>query len=214
MNYIIKFQKENNLYPDGIIGRRTLTKMVEVFGIRNKSSLAHFLGQIAEETGNFKYGVENLNYSAKRLQQVFKSYFPTRKRALEYARNPIKIANYVYADKYRLDPLGNTSPGDGWNYRGRGAIQITGKTNYKKFSDYIGDCNIMNNPDIVSEKYYWETALWYFEANNIWKHTKSISVDAVTIVTKKVNGGYNGLQHRINLTFHFYDLLQYLIIDD
>ncbi len=214
MKYIKKFQRQHGLVPDGIIGKRTLTKMLHVFNIQSKIALSHFLGQIAEETGNFNYGVENLNYSATGLQRIFGRYFPTRAKALEYARNPEKIANYVYADKNRRFPLGNTQEGDGWKFRGRGAIQITGRTNYQEFADYIGDCQIMTNPEIVEKKYYWETALWYFKKRNIWSITKSVDDVTIKQVTRRVNGGYNGLAHRKSLTYHFWELLQYLVIDE
>jgi len=208
MKYIKKFQRKHGLVPDGIIGNFTIDKMMKVFSIRTITSMAHFLGQIAEETGNFKYGVENLNYSARGLQRIFRRYFPTREKALRYARNPEKIANYVYADKYRKTPLGNTNDGDGWKYRGRGAIQITGKANYTAFAKAMKNKKILTHPEIVETDYYWETALWFFDKRNIWEKCNVISANSIKKVTLKVNGGYNGLEHRINLTFHFYKLLK------
>jgi putative chitinase len=208
MKYIKKFQRKHGLVPDGIIGNFTIDKMMKVFSIHTITSMAHFLGQIAEETGNFKYGVENLNYSARGLQRIFGRYFPTRKKALRYARNPEKIANYVYADKYRKTPLGNTNDGDGWKYRGRGAIQITGKANYTAFAKAMKNQRILTNPEIVETDYYWETALWFFDKRNIWEKCNIISANSIKKVTLKVNGGYNGLEHRINLTFHFHKLLK------
>jgi putative chitinase len=107
---------------------------------------AHFFAQTAHETGEYKLFSENLNYSAAGLQGTFGKYFPGTLEE-SYARNPEKIANRVYADRMGN---GNEASGDGWKYRGRGALQLTGKANYKAFADYLGKPEIMETPDLVA----------------------------------------------------------------
>lgn len=203
MNHLIAFQKKNGLVADGIIGTNTLRKMREVFNLPSNSATAHFAGQLAHETSNFTRGEENLNYSAKRLQQIFLKYFPTWEKAEKYARNPVKIASRVYANRMGN---GDEKSKDGWLYRGRGSIQLTGKSNYEKFGKYIGQ-DLQDCPDMVITHYYFECALWYFDANRIWRYTGDVTEESIKKVTKAINGGYNGLDHRTNLTRQFYLLL-------
>ena len=195
--------KENGLVADGIIGKKTLNVMLRVFQLKDTKQLAHFLGQLAHETANFKYGKENLNYSASGLRRIFGKYFDYEE-SIFFARKPISIANIAYANR-----MGNGGPlsGDGYRFRGRGAIQITGRDNYTEFSRYINDSDVLTNPDIVEQKYYWDVAIWYFNKRNIWRFTNSMRLSDIKRVTKLINGGYNGLDHRINLTKHFYKLL-------
>ena len=203
MKYLIAFQKQHNLLPDGIIGIKTLCKMQQVFGISSNEATAHFVAQITHETGNFKHAEENLNYSAKALRNVFSKYFPTQELANQYARNPVAIANRVYANRMGN---GNEHTGEGWLYRGRGAIQLTGKTNYKLFSEAMQE-DFICNPNLVVTDFYFQVAVWYFNHRNLWQHCHFISYEDVSKLTKKINGGYNGLEHRYNLTNHFYKLL-------
>jgi len=154
--------------------------------------LAHFFAQIHHES-NLKPISENLNYSSSALQRVFKKYFPTKALADEYARNPEKIANKVYASRMGN---GDEFSGDGWKYRGRGFIQITGKDNYKALRkattiDYV------NNPDLLlNEADSMISALWYWTSNNLNKYADR---DDINTITKKINGGYNGISHRRQL---------------
>ncbi len=147
---IKRFQKDNGLVADGIVGLKTLLVFKNIFKLNNVQT-AHFFGQVAHETANFKYSVENLNYSSKGLLNIFRKYFPTQEDANRYARQPQKIANKVYANRMGN---GSESSGDGWKYRGRGAIQLTGFDNYSSFSKYMNNPNITLNPKIVSDKYY------------------------------------------------------------
>ena len=197
------FQKNNGLTPDGILGLKTMTVFKNIFNLNNVQT-AHFFGQIAHETGGFKYSSENLNYSSTGLQKIFKKYFPTPELANEYARKPEKIANKVYANR-----MGNGSEesGDGWKYRGRGAIQLTGFNNYKKFSEHIENSEVLTKPDIVADTYYLESALFFFKENGLFDILGDVEQTTVKKLTKRINGGYNGLDHRYKLTIKYYELL-------
>lgn len=198
------FQKKIGVNPDGVFGPKTLKAAAKFYKLSNERA-AHFFGQCAHETGNFTVFVENLNYSEQGLNRVFKKYFPNN-LAKTYAKQPIKIASRVYADRMGN---GNEASQDGWKYRGRGAIQTTGKYNYQLLADFLDKPEIMNNPDLVSNEYIFESAMFYFNRRNIWKVADK-GVDSKTImnVTKLINGGYNGLQDRINKTNQFYKWLK------
>ena len=179
-----------------------LRKIMIKVGADTTLKLAHFLAQCAHESGDFKVLVENLNYSATRLQQVFAKYFPGDLEQ-SYAHKPEKIASRVYADRMGN---GDEASQDGWKYRGRGFIQLTGKSNYKAFSDFIGeDC--VANPDLVATKYPLASAGFFFQRNKIWDLCKDRSDQSVAAVTKKVNGGTNGLDDRIKNFKSFNDIL-------
>ena len=169
--------------------------IVDSFNMTNPLRLAHFLAQAAHESGNFKFLKENLNYSSDSLLKVFPKYFKDKATADKYARNPEKIANRVYASRMGN---GDEASGDGFKFRGRGYIQLTGKDNYKAFSNFIGeDC--VANPDLVSDKYPLVSAAWFFDKNNLWTLCdKGAGDDVVTAVTKRVNGGTHGLTDRIS----------------
>ena len=164
------------------------------FGINTPLRLAHFLAQCSHESGDFKAVRENLNYSAEGLRKIFGKYFPTDAIAAQYARQPEKIANKVYANRMGN---GNEASGDGYNYRGRGYIQLTGKENYASF-DKVVDEDILSNPDLVATKYPLMSAAFFFNKNGLWSICdKGDSIDVVTMVTKRVNGGTIGLEDRI-----------------
>ncbi|HRZ96045.1 MAG TPA: glycoside hydrolase family 19 protein [Paludibacter sp.] len=175
-------------------------KKLSVLWKLNAFELAHFLGQCSHESNNFRVKEENLNYSAKGLRNTFGKYFKTNAEAEKYARKPQAIANKVYANRMGND---DEKSGDGWKYRGRGYIQLTGKNNYAAFSKFIGeDC--VKNPDLVITKYPFESALWFFRTNNIFSLCKDISHISIIAVTKKVNGGTNGLADRVYQTNKYY----------
>jgi putative chitinase len=154
------------------------------FGITTNLRLAHFLAQCALESTGFTATVENLNYSAQRIPQVFGKYFkgvdPT-----PYAHNPAKLGNRVYANRMGN---GDEASGDGFKFRGRGYIQLTGKNNYTSFSTFVGeDC--VANPDLVATKYPLASAAFYFNSNNIWTICDRGADDAtVARVSVAVNG--------------------------
>lgn len=164
------------------------------YGIaESRLRLAHFFAQVMHESGSMRYDTENLNYSAKALRSVFPKYFKTKKQAEKYARQPEMIANRVYANRMGN---GNEQSGDGWKYRGRGLIQLTGKNNYRAFSKWVGDKKIMKDPDLVASTYAVHSAVFYWEKNSL---NKLADKDDISNLTKKINGGHNGLAHRKEL---------------
>ena len=181
-----------NVYDAFLKGNKNLT---------NNLRLAHFLSQVAHESGNFRVLYENLNYSASGLLKVFPRYFNAT-TAVQFARKPQLIANRVYANRIGN---GNEASGDGWNYRGRGYLQVTGRANYKAFSEYIGeDCE--KHPDLVATKYPLDSAIWFFDRNKLWTLCDK-GEENVPIVSRRVNGGTNGLQDRLN---KFRSFMKYL----
>ena len=195
-------EKLNGKLPQAVLNELPL--VMEKFGISNSNRLAHFLSQVAHESGNFKLVNENLNYSSKGLMAIFKKYFPTEALATAFERKPEKIANKVYGSRMGN---GDEASGEGYKFRGRGYIQLTGKDNYKAFSDFIGeDC--VANPDLVATKYPLTSAAFFFHKNKLWDICdKGHSHDVVTAVTKRVNGGTIGLQDRINHFEEYNNLL-------
>ena len=167
--------------------------IIEKFGIDGPLRLSHFLSQCAHESGNFKFLKENLNYSADGLRKIFPKYFPTIEAANKYARQPEKIANKVYGNRMGN---GDEASGDGFKFRGRGYIQLTGKDNYAAFDKFVDD-DIMANPDLVATKYPLTSAAFFFHKNKLWDVCdKGHGDDVVLAVTKRVNGGTHGLADR------------------
>jgi putative chitinase len=174
------------------------------FGITTPLRLAHFLAQCGHESKGFRAVQENLNYSAKGLCGIFRKYFPSVTIAMQYERKPEKIANRVYANR-----MGNGSEtsGDGYKYRGRGYIQLTGKENYSLFDATVPE-SILNQPDLVATKYPLASAAFFFKKNNLWAICdRGADMAAVTAVTKRVNGGTIGLADRQKHFNEFYHLL-------
>ena len=166
---------------------------------------AHFFAQTSHETGGFKAFSENLNYSAQGLQGIFGKYFPGTLEE-SYARQPEKIANRVYADRMGN---GNEASGDGWKFRGRGALQLTGKANYEAFAKYLGTNEVMENPDLVATKYSFDSAMFFFEKNKLWTICdKGINDAAILELTKRINGGTHGLEDRKLKTYKYYEYVK------
>lgn len=188
--------------PESVLNQ--IPEVIEKFGFNTPLRLAHFLAQCGHESGGFKIVNENLNYSAKGLLGVFKKYFPTETKALEYERKPEKIANLVYGSR-----MGNGDPttGEGFKFRGRGYIQLTGKDNYKAFDQVVPE-SILDMPDLVATKYPLLSAAWFFSKNGLEKIAdKGATDDVVTQITKRVNGGTIGLLDRIKHFKEYYNLL-------
>lgn len=198
------FQTRIGAVPDGDFGPKTLVKARDFLKLTNEQA-AHFFGQVSHETGHFAVFEENLNYSKEGLKKIFGKYFKTDSEASNYARKPEKIANKVYANRMGN---GDEASGDGWKYKGRGALQLTGKSNYKAFALHVGDCYIESNPDVVADKYAFNSALFFFERNKLWDLCKTVSDTSIYSVTKKINGGTNSLADRTMLTKKYYSWLK------
>jgi len=199
MSKISEFQAANGLTADGILGKASFSKMKELWKVTDEQ-LAHILGQCHHESAGFTADTENLNYGVKGLVSIFKKYFPTEALALQYERKPEKIANKVYASRMGN---GDEASGDGWKFRGRGALQLTGKDNYKEFTTFIKeDC--VANPNLVKDKYFLESALFFFNKNGLLPLATTVTTDSITKISKRVNGGTHGLEDRIAQTNKFY----------
>jgi putative chitinase len=197
-----KLDKLKGHIPDSVIA--AIPDTAAKFNITNVLRLAHFLAQAGHESGQFKATSENLNYSSKGLLGIFPKYF-TPALAESYARQPEKIANRVYGGR-----IGNgvETTGEGFKFRGRGYIQLTGKDNYTQFDKTVPE-DILVNPDLVSTKYALASAAWFFNKNNLWTICdKGADEATITAVTKRVNGGTIGLPDRIKHFNEYYNLLK------
>jgi putative chitinase len=187
----LNIEKLKGHIPDAVIAQ--IPDTAKKFNITNNLRLAHFLAQCGHESGGFKAVSENLNYSADGLKKIFGKYFPGNLNE-SYARQPEKIASRVYASRMGN---GDETTKEGFKFRGRGYIQLTGKSNYTSFTKFIGeDC--VSNPDLVATKYPLASAAFFFDSNKLWAICDKGADDAtVTSVTKRVNGGTIGLADRI-----------------
>lgn len=196
----LKLEKLKGHIPENVIAQ--IPDTAKKFGIDTPLKLAHFLAQCGHESGGFKLTQENLNYSAQGLKNIFPKYFPGN-LSESYARNPQKIASKVYGGRMGNGP---ESTGEGYKFRGRGYIQLTGKDNYTAFGKAINE-DIVNNPDLVSTKYPLLSAAWFFSKNCL-KRCVDDSNATVTSVTKCVNGGTIGLPDRLKHFKEYYNLLK------
>jgi putative chitinase len=188
---------------DGVLGVGTLKAAMNFYKM-SPIRAAHFFGQTSHETGHFKVFSENLNYSAQGLLKTFPKYFKTLTEAQGYERKPERIANRVYASRMGN---GDEASGEGFKFRGRGALQLTGKSNFEAFSKFLNKPEIMANPDLVATEFAFESAFYFFDKNGLWSICdKGIDDATITAVTKKINGGVNGLAERITLTKKYYSL--------
>ena len=198
----LKLDKLKGHIPDAVIAM--IPDTAAKFQINTPLRLAHFLAQCGHESGGFRATQENLNYSAKGLAGIFRKYFPTEAAAASYARNPQKIANKVYGNRMGNGP---ESSGEGYKFRGRGYIQLTGKENYTAFGKAIGE-DIPSNPDKVASQYALLSAAWFFSKNGLHRMADEGATDSVvTKITKRVNGGTIGLADRIKHFKEYYHLL-------
>lgn len=215
MNAIQIFQQKNGLLADGVIGQKTISKMREVFKL-TREQVAHFLGQGHHESGGFDNLIENLNYSAQRLAEVWPARFALSSKAKvkvpnslakQIANKPILIGNTVYANR-----MGN-SENNGYAHRGFGVIMITGKELQDKFADFIGDPQVKALPELIASKYALESAFWYFNIRNIWKYCGVVDEASIMNVSKLINIGNVkaksipvGYEERREKTLHYYEL--------
>ncbi len=198
----MNLEKLKGHVPDSVI--KQIPEIQTKFEINTPLRLAHFLAQCGHESGGFRVVNENLNYSAKGLMGIFKKYFPSQALAEAYQRKPEKIANKVYASRMGN---GDEASGEGFKFRGRGYIQLTGKSNYTSFAKSIGE-DVVASPDLVATKYPLASAAWFFNKNGLHKLADGGATDAVvTQITKRVNGGTIGLADRIKHFKEYYHLL-------
>lgn len=208
MNPVQLLQQKLNLINDGVIGPKTFAEMQRNWNLTG-IQLAHFLGQCDHETGGFTVFTENLNYSSQGLLRIFPKYYPNSLLAKQHHRKPQMIANHVYANR-----MGNNQANDGWNFRGRGALQLTGRNNYTSFANWKQDPTIISNPDQVATIYAFDSALWFFQENRVWRHATDLSDNTILIISRIINVGNssttvipNGLEDRIKKTRKYQALI-------
>ena len=190
---MIELQKKIGVTADGAFGPGTLKAAAAYYKL-SPNRAAHFFAQCAHESGNFRAFSENLNYGAKGLRSIFRKYVPTDALARAYERKPAKIANRVYGNRMGN---GDEASGEGFAFRGRGALQLTGKFNYSEFAKYVNRPDVMTNPDIVATELAFESALWFFDKNKLWSICdQGINDAAILALTKRINGGTHGLDDR------------------
>lgn len=194
-------QKACGVTPDGAFGPNTAKAIAEYYGL-NANRGAHLLGQAAHESGNFMISEENLNYRAETMCRVWPSRFKSEADAEPYARNPEKLANKVYSGR-----MGNGSEasGDGWKYAGKGFIQLTGKDNVRAFAEHIGRDSLVDDPSPIADELAMDSAIFFFERNGLFAMAdKGVTDSIIKSITKRVNGGYHGLEDRMEKTKKIY----------
>lgn len=201
-NGIMDVGKLKGHIPDTVLLQ--IPDTIVKFDLTTPLRLAHFLAQCGHESAGFTAVRENLNYGAKGLMGTFKKYFPTEAKALQYQRKPEAIANLVYAN--RMDN-GNEASGDGFKFRGRGYIQLTGRANYTSFNKFV-DEDVVANPDLIATKYPLLSAGWFFYTNGIHKLADGgVGRANIEKITRKVNGGLIGIEDRVSHFNEYYKLL-------
>lgn len=197
---LASLQSKIGVTADGVFGKGTLKAAMAYYKLTPVQA-AHFFAQTAHESGNFKAFSENLNYSAEGLLRIFPKYFD-QATANKYARQPERIANRVYASRMGN---GDEASGDGWRYKGRGALQLTGKSNYKDFADWLGKTI---DPSAVADEYAFDSAKYFFDKNKLWAICDQGITDAsILALTKRINGGTHGLDDRKAKTKLYYSWL-------
>ncbi len=199
----MNIEKLKGVVPDSVLSELPL--VFNRFKIDTPLRLAHFLANCDHESGSFKSTVENVNYSADRLLVIFPKYFKSINEAKVYGRNPQKIASKVYGGR-----MGNgvEATQEGWTYRGRGYIQLTGKNNYASFDKFVDD-DIINNPDLIATKYPLLSAAWFWDSVKLNSVAdKGSSQDIINDVRKKINGGVIGLDDVAKKFVKYYNLLK------
>ena len=197
-----KLQERCGCTPDGAFGPNTARAIAKHYDLSSNRA-AHLLGQAAHESGGFTITKESLYYSSpERICKVWPSRFKTVEDAMPYAKNPKALADKVYSNR-----MGN-GEGEGHIYIGRGFIQLTGKDNYRSFASDMRVPDVMNDPSLVETDYAFESAMWFFEKNGLFKMADNgIGTDNIKSITKRVNGGTHGLDDRINQTQKIYGWL-------
>mgnify|MGYP005993668781 CR=1 FL=1 len=194
-------QKTCGVTPDGAFGPNTARAIAKHYGLDAKRG-AHLLGQAAHESGNFLISEENLYYRASTMCRVWPSRFKSEAEAEPYAKNPEKLANKVYSGRMGNGP---ESSGDGWKYAGKGFIQLTGKDNTRAFAEHIGRDSLVDDPSPIADELAMDSAIFFFEKNGLFNLAdEGVTDDVIKRITKKVNGGYHGLDDRKEKTKKIY----------
>lgn len=205
MSYLTEYQKKLGLTPDGVMGKNTAAAMMEDLNISDKLFFAHLIGQMWHESAGFVYGRENLNYQADTLMKVWPSRFKTKDMALKYAKQPEKLANYVYAKRMGN---GDEASGDGWKYRGIFGLQLTGKTNIVKFMKSIGLSELTDPETLLDDpRNYFLAGVFWFKDNGVAAMCTSKTDECIKAVSKRVNGGTHGLEDRMVKTKKMFAIL-------
>ena len=189
---------------DGSFGPNTAKSIAAHYDL-SRNRAAHLLGQSHHESGGFKRTREGLYYSTpERLMAVWPSRFKTVEDAMPYTKDPQKLANKVYNGR-----MGNAEgSNDGWLYAGKGFLQCTGKSNVRAFASDMRLPDVMENPMLLEKEYAFESALWFFRANNLFKLCdQGVDSDTIKAITKRVNGGYHGLKDREEQTTKIFQWL-------
>tara|TARA_R110002073_G_scaffold307760_2_gene477514 strand:+ start:214 stop:843 length:630 start_codon:yes stop_codon:yes gene_type:complete len=184
--------------PDGSFGPNTARAIAAHYGLSPERG-AHLLGQSHHESGGFKRTREGLHYSTpERIMAVWPSRFPTVESALPYARNPSGLANKVYSGRMGN---GDESSNEGSLFSGKGFLQLTGKSNFREFAAAMRLPEVMTDPDLVATKYAFESAQFFFSKNGLFKIADTgVGEEIIRKISKRVNGGYHGIDDRIEQT--------------
>jgi putative chitinase len=194
-------QAKVGVTADGSFGPNTARAIAKHYEL-SPARAAHLLGQASHESAGFRLVRENLNYTSETMMRVWPSRFRTLEEAQPFARNPKGLADKVYSNR-----MGN-GDGEGHIYIGRGFLQLTGKDNYKAFAADMRVPEIMQDPSLVETEYAFETALWFFEKNNLFAIAdEGVSDDTIKRISKRVNGAYIGLDHRSEETYKVFSWL-------
>ena len=205
MNYFQEYQKSKGLSPDGVVGPKTAAAMMADFNIKTKANFAHWFAQIAHESGAFKAARENMNYNEAGLLNIFRKYYlPYPALVKQHSRNPEMIGNWVYRNRMGN---GDFASGDGFKYRGGGALQLTGKDNYRAYFEYCG-LPPDSDPSLLKDPFhYFNSSVWFFNHNNVWQYCSDVSKSSVLRCSKLINLGNantvktpNGFEDRLAWT--------------
>ena len=193
-NAMRKLQTKIGVSPDGSFGPNTARSIASHYGLSPERG-AHLMGQASHESGGFKLTRENLSYSVEAMMRVWPSRFPTEESAEPYARNPKALADKVYSGR-----MGNTE-GEVHIFIGRGFLQLTGYSNHRAFASDMALPQILQDPSLLEEEYAFETAMWFFHTNGLYKIADTgVDEEVIRKITKRVNGGYHGIEDRIDQT--------------
>ena len=201
-NALKLLQEKCGCKPDGSFGPNTARGIASHYEWAPERG-AHILGQVVHESGTFRYTRENLNYSVEAMMKVWPSRFPTEESAKPYERDAKALADKVYSGRMGIPE------NEGHKWIGRGFLQLTGYNNVRAFASDMRLPEVMTDPSLLEEDYAMETAIWFFDSNKLWKICdEGVNDDTIKRLTKRINGGYTGLDHRTKETNKIYEWLK------